>query len=474
MRWLPAAALLLVLATFLPTLRFGFVNWDDDIHVTRNPAVVGGDVPARLRWLTPNLGYPIPVTVASYRIEHALFGLRPGVYHATNVLLHLTSCLLVYALGRWLGLGAAGATAALLLFGLHPVVSEPVSWISGRKDLLATTLGLAATLALCRSLDAPRARRWGALAATLFAAAALAKPSVLLLPLFWLLLSRGAGRPGWRAVLPAVVPAALVAMAVAAVAFIGQRNVGAVSGPLGVGVWLRQVWYAFGYHLGLALFVQAPLAKHIPAALPPPFQVTVDLLPVLVLAAVIAVAARLTPERRRIGALGLAWAALAYLPSANLVPLARFVADTYVYWPLAGLAWAAGAALEGSLHTVRAAAAGVAAAVTLAALTLNASGRWRSGVELWESVQAVHPDVPQICRDLGNAYNEAGRFPAALARYQQCARRFGPALFEKNIGITLVLLGRRDEASALFRRLAAEHPEDPVVRRYHRELTGPP
>src|SRR5581483_5237916 len=98
MRWLPALALALVLAAFLPTLRFRFVNWDDDIHVQANRAVVDPAAPLRERLLTPGLGYPIPVTVASYRLEHRLFGLAPAGYHAGNLLLHLLSCVLVLAL----------------------------------------------------------------------------------------------------------------------------------------------------------------------------------------------------------------------------------------------------------------------------------------------------------------------------------------------------------------------------------------
>jgi hypothetical protein len=476
MRWLPAAALVLVLAAFLPTLRFGFVNWDDNFHVYRNPAVTGdGAVSLRDRLLTAGLGYPIPVTVASYRLEHAVAGLRPGVFHATNLALHLLSCLAVFLLGRRLGLGTTGATVALVLFGLHPVVAEPVSWISGRKDLLAAALALYASLAFWRSLDRahahPRAWRWGA--TLLFAAATLAKPTVLLLPLFWALLHLRERQEGVRAAAVAVLPAALIAAAVAALGFAGQQRLGAVA-SLSAGAWLRQLWYALGYHLGLALFVQAPLAKHIPLSMPPPFAAAVDLLPLLVAALSVLVARALPVERRRLAGLGLAWAALAYLPAANIVPLNRFLADSYVYLPLVGLAWAAGALLESRLPARVTAAIGLAGGVALLALTLNASARWRNGVELWSSVWAAYPDSAQVCRDLGTALNEAGNAPAALAHYQACARWFGPALFEKNIAITLVILGRTAEAIPLFRRLAAEHPEDPVVQGYWRRLAPGP
>jgi hypothetical protein len=483
LRWLPAAALALVLLTFLPTLRVQFVNWDDGLHVTQNPAVVGGGASLADRLLTPRLGYPIPVTVASYTVEHALFGLLPGPYHATSVLLHLLSCLAVFALGRRLGLGLPGATTALLLFGLHPAVAEPVSWVSGRKDLLATVLALSATAAFLEGLSASpgrRARQWAAAATALFVLAALAKPVVLGLPLFWALLHTRVRGEGWRPAGRAALPAALVAVAVAAIGLVGQQKVGAVTAPAGLGTWLRQGWYALGFHLGLVFLVQLPLAKHIPLTMPPAFQPRVDLLPIVALAAGLAllVARVLTPERRRIAVLGLAWAALAYLPSSNLIPLNRFLADSYLYLPLAGLAWAGGSVVEEAAEKLTPAIravfvlVGLAVIATLVVVTLNASSHWRDGVTLWRSVAAVYDDSPQVCRDLGNAYNEAGETPRALAVYQGCARRFGPELFEKNIAVTLFLLGRRQEAAVLLRRLGAQHPDDVVVRKYLQLVGG--
>jgi tetratricopeptide (TPR) repeat protein len=467
--YLPSLILALIALGFARTLGFGFVNWDDGTHVLGNPAVVstGG---MRERWLTPSLGYAIPVTVASYRVEYLLAGATPWVYHATNLLLHLGVCGLVYRLGRRLGLGRPGASLALLFFGLHPVVVEPVSWISGRKDLLAALFGLSATLCYLGAAEAP-ARRWRAtlLATLLFALAAFAKPSVLTLPLAWALLGPERAKARWWRVLPAL----LVAASAAVLSWVGESQVGAVHATASPWVWARELLFALGYHLGLALFVQPPLAKHIPAQMPPWFDPAVDLLPLGIGLLTWLWLRRLDDRARRAARSGLLFAIMAYLPSSGVVPLTRYLADSYVYLPLVGLAWFAGASWESLLPAIRpvwrwAGAGAIAASLLLASSTTATT--WRGSVALWQTVWQRYPDSPEVCLNLGNAYFERAEIATALRIYERCSRQFGPGHFAKNRAIALFSLGRRAEAARLFERLAVDHPDDPVIHRYLGQL----
>jgi hypothetical protein len=70
--------------------------------------------------------------------------LRPGAFHAANLILHACATLLVFATLRRLIQEDAPAFCGALLFGIHPVQAEPVAWITGMKDMLAGTLSLAA------------------------------------------------------------------------------------------------------------------------------------------------------------------------------------------------------------------------------------------------------------------------------------------------------------------------------------------
>lgn len=468
------AALVLVLLTFARTLSFSFVNWDDELHVTGNPAVIGG-ASVQQRLLTPSLGYPIPVTVATYAAEHALFGSMALPYHATNLLLHLAACVLLWCLARRVGLGPQGAAAAVLLFGLHPVVAEPVSWVTGRKDLLAAFFALAATnVFLGRAGSSVPGWPRTVAATTLFALAALSKPVVLALPLAWLVAGRTVHGSAWRPVLRRVTPVLVIAAAVAVLGLVGQSRQGAVHVST-LMAWGREIWYSLGYHLGLLTFVQLPLAKHIPISMPPPFEALVDLLPVgLLVAAAVAWRRRGAGSPRPVIAFGAAWAVAGYFPSSNVIPLTRFLADSYLYLPLAGIALLAGAAVEAVLVRVRrpviAGVLGAAATGVLMMTSLDASASWRDGVTLWSGVFARYPDSPEVCQNLGNAWFERGALDGALETYRSCARRFGPKDFNRNMGVALARLGRFTEARLLFQEVLAAKPDDAVALSYMQRL----
>src|SRR5205807_2009572 len=63
--------------------------------------------------------------------------LNPYLFHMSNVLLHLTSGLLIFAILRRLFKSDWAACAGAIVFLVHPVQVEAVAWISGAKDLLA-------------------------------------------------------------------------------------------------------------------------------------------------------------------------------------------------------------------------------------------------------------------------------------------------------------------------------------------------
>ncbi|HEY1107700.1 MAG TPA: hypothetical protein VGE76_03680, partial [Opitutaceae bacterium] len=85
-----------------------------------------------------------PMTALTFIIDARLWGGEALGYRVTNLLLHSVCSALV----GWLAWRAAGRTvicgvAAAVLFALHPAHAEPVQWITGRVDVLATTFYLA-------------------------------------------------------------------------------------------------------------------------------------------------------------------------------------------------------------------------------------------------------------------------------------------------------------------------------------------
>src|SRR2546423_83900 len=89
-------AIVLVAATVLAYLKVwhaGFI-WDDDLHLTRNPVIVG-PLGFKNIWLSSAATY-YPLTLTTFWIEHALWGLRPAPYHIVNVLIHGACAVLLW------------------------------------------------------------------------------------------------------------------------------------------------------------------------------------------------------------------------------------------------------------------------------------------------------------------------------------------------------------------------------------------
>ena len=85
-----AGIILLVFFVYAPALENDFVNWDDDVHVTRNQFIRSLDTKhiKDIFTTTVNQTY-IPLTTLSFAVERHFFDLNPFVYHLNNVLLHI-------------------------------------------------------------------------------------------------------------------------------------------------------------------------------------------------------------------------------------------------------------------------------------------------------------------------------------------------------------------------------------------------
>jgi len=139
-------AVALSFAVYAHTLGGDFVY--DDI-----PLLVDNDCHrARLSRLfdfsRPTLCNQRPLRFISFALDHAIWGQRPLGYRVTNLILHgLVSFLALLVLWRVCG-DATLAFVGALLFLLHPIATEAVAYISGRRDLLLALFSLSAALAV--------------------------------------------------------------------------------------------------------------------------------------------------------------------------------------------------------------------------------------------------------------------------------------------------------------------------------------
>jgi len=133
------AAIIAVITFFVlsPSLKNGFVNWDDFDYVTANSMVMNKTVPLIKILKTPVSGNYHPITILSLALNYQFGDLDPVWYHAVNLIFHVLNTILVFFFVFLLTRrNLLMACIVSLFFGIHPMHVESVAWVSERKDVL--------------------------------------------------------------------------------------------------------------------------------------------------------------------------------------------------------------------------------------------------------------------------------------------------------------------------------------------------
>ena len=479
---------ILGLAAFSPAFTANYTNWDDPTYVLDNPRVGEMTVPHVAAMFFSrhalSFGLYIPLTELSYALDIALFGRNPAAQHAVNVLLHLGAGLLLYVFLRdFLGRGGAAFFGAAV-FLVHPAQVESVAWIAERKSVLSGLFVFAALLAYgrrTRSGPAPfsLSAEWPALLFTLLAL--LSKPIAVIIPplLVALDLTREkarwpeGGRPGvdFGGVARAALsrwPYFLLALAASGATVFAHASGDALSiagrTPSGT---LASMLSVIPDYAHLFLFPTSLTAIRI---LPDPGAISASgvLLGAALLSATLFTMFRLS-GRSRIAAFFSVWLVAAFLPVSNLIPIDVFIADRYLYLPLAAMGGGAAYAISGLAGrrgpAWRAAIAclGIALLLFLATLSFDRCRVWRDSETLWTDTIAKSPASGKAQSNLGLLRLEEGNLEAAKGHFREAIRLRGFADAWLNLGIALSRERRHEEALEAFDSARDVSPELPDV-----------
>lgn len=190
--------ILIAFATFVGTMFHDFLyEWDDHWVVINNYTNAGLDWKNLWAVLTEFYhGQYAPFNELNYILVHAVFGYTPMAFHAASILWHTANTVLLFLFLNCLlkmipsnplvGHSANVACVCALLWAVHPVNVEPVSWISASKILVYAFYYLAALLLYLYYIERPRLGKYIGLLA-LFVASFLGKEQAVVLPLAFLL-----------------------------------------------------------------------------------------------------------------------------------------------------------------------------------------------------------------------------------------------------------------------------------------------
>ncbi len=453
---------------YYPVAGHGFLLWDDTVHVSENPHIRN----TAFFWSSPYQGIFMPITYSLWSASVRLFGASPAPLHLLNAALHLGCSLLVFFLLRRLLPATVGedkpdrrttlaAGLGALLFALHPVQVEPVSWITSLKDMASGLFALAALLFMVRHLQGVAGRRDQVLAGAAFLCALLCKPvtvSVILMAgaLGWLLLHVPAGR-----LARSLAPWALMA---APLLLLTSRAQGRLTMLYESPLLIRPLIAldSLGFYLGkvlLPLDISPAYGRSARAVIESGQVYWTWLFGAAFLVLVLLL-------RRRLPIL-LAAAAIfvsGFVLVSGLMPFAAqdntTVYDRYLYLAMLGPALLLGWAVARSPH--RAVVAAVALVLVTLGIKSGAQTRWwRDDITLWSATLEARPESPVALINLGFANNQRGDKARALALYReavQAAPRDPQA--HNNLGALLAEQGRLDLAGAEFRASLKADPNN--------------
>ena len=184
--WLPQLVLAAaVVVVYAASVSNGFVYFDDDKAILYNRALQN---PSLGKFFTgENLGMYAPFSWIAYWIGQGISGKEAWGYHLLGLLLHALNTAMVFNLLKRLTGRDWAAFFAALLFAVHPVQVEAISWAAALSTVLFTTFYLGSLLSYLQWKKRSNIM-WLGLSFLAFLAGCLSKSAAVTLPIILLVI----------------------------------------------------------------------------------------------------------------------------------------------------------------------------------------------------------------------------------------------------------------------------------------------
>ncbi len=370
-----------------------------------------------------------PTFTAFNILAFQTFGLNPVGWHLLNILLHIGVCVLAFLLlVRW-GLSSAIAFAIALIFAVHPIHVESVSWIAGSPDLLFSLFILAS---IWFAANYSQKRNFiDFLLAIMFYGLALGSKEIAILcfPVYWLVFARESGtirdEGSNHRTFKFVIPFAAIAILyfVARWLIIGQLS-HPVEGAVGIREAILTVPSAFVFYLK-QIFFPVSLGINYPIRPVLEFDFLSFVLPLIASVAFL-ILLLLKGSRSFVQKLGWFLFLMPLVPAMNLTAFTpeQLVHDRYLYFPLLGLLMVVLPAFEtlaakysNEKSTKIVVFFAIIVCIPLSVKTFLQNRTWASDITLWENSTRIDNNSSHSWAQYGAALLGNGQFQKSVEAY---------------------------------------------------------
>ena len=447
----------------------GFINYDEELYITKNNHVQSGINPESIKWAFTAVVCSNwhPLTLLSHALDWKLFKNNAGGHHLVSLFLHIGAVLLLFFFLYRTTKNIWPSAFAAALFALHPLRVESVAWAAERKDVLSMFFGLASIYAYAIYAESHRLSRYF-LCLIFFVLSLMSKPMLVTLPFVLLLLDYWPLKR-WPNVLTPVNTAILANKEAEEknnkqriAEYTKEEKISAplMSQTLTISslLWEKApfillsivssivtIW-AQNKSLSVASMERLPFpvrisnavisyASYLGKTLWPvdlavfyPYDFSLTLWQVLISGFIItAITIAVFYYIKKLPFLFVGW--LWYL--GTLIPVIGFVqvgkqamADRYTYLPSIGIAvmiaWGVPLLLRVRKKILW--PAGIAVLATLAVLTWQQCGYWENSIKLWNHTLQVTKDNYLAHNNLGRALFDKGKFEESIDHYNKAIR----------------------------------------------------
>ena len=486
-RFLTVALCLILLLTavvYANSIHNDFTNWDDLGLVVENPAIRSLSIDNLIDIFTPKPGKTYqPVRVLSYAIDYSLWKLNPLGYHLGNIALHGFSAVILYLLLASL-LNQIRAESSLesnrliallasLLFAVHPVNVEAVTWISSRKYGLLTFFYFSSLYFYIKNSEKGRHHRiYYALSIVSYVLSLLSSPFSVTLPAILFLYDYCRIRD---LNLYNIIKSRLLSYLPYLVLSISQfiilwNSFTTTPGPepaikshemnniFYTLLTMLRVLYDYMKNLIFPFWLNNMYVDYTSTSL---FEHKV-ILSLLVIFLLLGILFFQVKADNKVNLFCLGWFVLTWLPVSNIIPISTKMADRYLYLPAVGLFLLFSLSVYNISHRWFSRKANQLVTVplmvflvfSLSYLSIDRNRVWANSQTLWEDSLRKAPAywVPHM--KLGLTMAQQGRIEEAISYYRE-SLRLNPNSVHTHNNLGVVLLERGQIGDAIGHYLTA-------------------